>query len=204
MAILTVADAKSWIEKYFEQIPAAQLPAKPDLTEPVQEKEKRFTKEDKLAKKPAIAIAYKMPESNTPEYYAMGLIDQMLVQGQDSKLYNLLVQKKGIPANVSGGINIGWEICMITMDRCFGYPTSTYDSTITSDSIIRQYDVAIDDIAKNVTAEDLQLAIVKISQVFMMPWVEILVLERSTCWLALLCLMIIHQRSIPWKMNSKK
>jgi predicted Zn-dependent peptidase len=38
----------------------------------------------------------------------------------------------------------------------------TYDSTISSDSIIRQYDIAIDDIANHVTAEDLQLALVKI------------------------------------------
>src|SRR5258706_4599018 len=79
-----VADARNWVEKYFSGIPSAQLPPKPDLKEPSQEKEKRFTKEDKLARKPALAVAYKMPDRNTPEYYAMGLIDQILVQGQDS------------------------------------------------------------------------------------------------------------------------
>src|SRR5687767_15096258 len=80
-------------------------PPKPDLSEPRQEKEKRFTKEDKLANKPAIAVAYKMPDRNTPEYYAMGLIDQLLVQGSDSKLYQKLVQEKGYTGNLSGGIN---------------------------------------------------------------------------------------------------
>ena len=38
----------------------------------------------------------------------------------------------------------------------------TYDSTISSDSVIRQYDAAIEDIINNVSAEDLQLALVKI------------------------------------------
>jgi predicted Zn-dependent peptidase len=46
-----------------------------------------------------------MPERNTPEYYAMGLIDQILVQGDDSALNQELVQKRGITAGVEGGIN---------------------------------------------------------------------------------------------------
>jgi predicted Zn-dependent peptidase len=73
------------------------LPSKPDISEPKQVKEKRFTKEDKLANKPAIAIAYKMPERNTPEYYAMGLIDMLLLQGQDSSCFKPLSRKKDIP-----------------------------------------------------------------------------------------------------------
>ena len=46
-----ITEAQKWIKQYFEKIPASQLPAKPDLTEPVQEKEQRFTKPDSLAKK---------------------------------------------------------------------------------------------------------------------------------------------------------
>ena len=158
----TVADAKNWVDKYFSNIPPAQLPPKPDLKEPPQEKEKRFTKEDKLAKKPALAVAYKMPERNTPEYYAMGLIDQILVQGQDSKLYNLLVQKKGYSNTVSGGINIGLGSMYDYNGPMLWTSNITYDSTITSDSVIHQYDLAIDDLTKNVTNEDLQLALIKI------------------------------------------
>jgi zinc protease len=157
-----VADAKTWVNKYFNPIQAVKLPEKPDLKEPAQEKEKRFTKEDKLAKKPALAVAYKMPERNTPEYYAMGLIDQMLVQGQDSKLYNLLVQKKGYSSNVNGGINIGLGSMYDYNGPMLWISNITYDSTITSDSVLAQYDAAIADIAANVSAADLQLAIVKI------------------------------------------
>jgi predicted Zn-dependent peptidase len=156
-----IADAKNWIDKYFSAIPPAQLPPKPDLKEPVQEKEKKFTKEDKLAKKPALAVAYKMPERNTPEYYAMGLIDQILVQGQDSKLYNLLVQQKGYSNNVNGGINIGLGNMYDYNGPMLWTSNITYDSTISSDSIIHQYDIAINDLQK-VTAEDLQLSLVKL------------------------------------------
>src|SRR5262249_9072566 len=99
------AQAKQWVEKYFGKIAASQLPPPPDLAEPKQEKEKRVTETDELAKRPAIAIAYHMPERNTPEYYAMGLIDQILVQGDDSTLYQDLVQKRGLTDSVEGGIN---------------------------------------------------------------------------------------------------
>ena len=34
--------------------------------------------------------------ASTPEYYAMGLIDQILLQGDDSRLYQALVQKSGL------------------------------------------------------------------------------------------------------------
>jgi predicted Zn-dependent peptidase len=46
-----------------------------------------------------------MPERNTPEYYAMGLIDQILIEGQDSLLYQELVKKRGYTGEVDGGIN---------------------------------------------------------------------------------------------------
>jgi zinc protease len=100
------AEAKKFVEKYFGALKASDLPAQPDLTEPRQEKEKHATKSDALAKRPAIALGYHMPERNTPEYYAMTLIDEMLIEGDDSLLHQELVQKRGITGNVSGGINM--------------------------------------------------------------------------------------------------
>ena len=41
-----------------------------------------------------------------PSDYAMGLIDQILVQGKDSRLYQALVQKRGFTGDVTGGTNI--------------------------------------------------------------------------------------------------
>jgi zinc protease len=100
------ADAKKMIEKYFGSLPASPQAKQPDLTEPRQRKENRAIKIDPLAKRPALAIAYHMPERNTPEYYAMGLIDQLLVQGDDSLLYQELVKRRGYSGEVEGGINL--------------------------------------------------------------------------------------------------
>jgi zinc protease len=64
------AQAKAWIEKYFAGIPMAKLPAPVDLKEPRQEKERRAGRTDPLANRPALGIAYHMPERLTPEWYA--------------------------------------------------------------------------------------------------------------------------------------
>ena len=116
---------------------------------------------DSLAKKPAIAVSYKMPERNTPEYFAMGLIDQMLGQGQDSKLYQALVQQKGYTSSVGAGINIGLGNMFDYNGPMLWTSNLIYDASVPADSIIRQYDLAVADIANNTTAEDLQLAVVK-------------------------------------------
>ncbi|HEV8117129.1 MAG TPA: pitrilysin family protein [Thermoanaerobaculia bacterium] len=97
--------AMAWIQKYFGDIPKANLPAPPDISEPRQEKEKRATKEDKLATRPALAFSYHMPPRDTPEYYAMGVLEQILIEGRDSVLYQALVQKNGLTGGVNGGIN---------------------------------------------------------------------------------------------------
>ncbi|MGB4975086.1 MAG: pitrilysin family protein, partial [Cyclobacteriaceae bacterium] len=155
-----IDDAKKWIDEYFASIPKAELPAKVDISEPRQEEEKRFTKEDKLASRPAIALAYKMPERNSPGYYAMGLIDQLLLQGQDSKLFQSLVQEKGYTDNVRGGINylgnmFNYNGPMIWMADLI------HDADIAPDSIITAFDQAVTSL-DNVTQEEVDLAIVKI------------------------------------------
>jgi predicted Zn-dependent peptidase len=100
------AQAKKWIEMYFGGIPSPPQPKLPDLSEPRQEKEKRATKVDAQAKRPAIALAYHMPDRNTPEYYAMGILNQLLLEGDDSLLYQELVKKRALTAEVEGGINL--------------------------------------------------------------------------------------------------
>jgi predicted Zn-dependent peptidase len=99
-------EALQMVKKYFGDIPPAKIPPRPDVSEPRQEKQKKFVKEDKLANRPAMAIAYHMRERNTPEYYAMGVIDQILLQGEDSWLYQEMVQKRGLTGSVNGGINL--------------------------------------------------------------------------------------------------
>jgi len=100
-------DAKTWVDKYFANIKAATPDPLPDISEPRQTEERSMTRTDKLAKKPAVGFGWQMPKRGTPEYYAMGLIDQIMIQGEDSLLYQELVKKKGYTSGVNGGINAG-------------------------------------------------------------------------------------------------
>jgi len=137
------AQAKTWVEKYFAPIPSAALPAKADISEPRQEKEKRATKEDKLATRPAIAVGYHAPPRNTPEYYAMGLLDQVLVQGKDSRLYQALVQQSGLTGEVTGGINSGLGNMYNINGPTLWDVSLFYDKDKTSDQILKVFDAEI-------------------------------------------------------------
>ncbi|HEX9007525.1 MAG TPA: pitrilysin family protein [Bacteroidota bacterium] len=97
--------AKSMIEKYFAAIPAVERPPAPDLTEPRQEERRMVARTDSLASRPAFAFGYQMPPRFTPDFFAMGLIDQILLQGDDAMLRDALVRKRGWTDAVGGGIN---------------------------------------------------------------------------------------------------
>jgi zinc protease len=99
------AQAKAWIAQYYSPIAARAVAPSPDVSEPEQTKEKHASYLDKLAPRPALALAYHVPERWTPEYFAFGLLDQLLLQGEDSRLHQDLVQKRGLTDEVSGGIN---------------------------------------------------------------------------------------------------
>jgi len=101
------AQTKAMVERYFGPIPKG-LPLKlPSIAEPRQVKEKFQAKEDRLAPKPAYSIAWHMPPRGTPQWYAMGLIDQLVAQGQDSRLYDKMVRETGIASGIQAGINVG-------------------------------------------------------------------------------------------------
>ena len=100
------AQTLAWVKQYFGPLPKRPVPQQPDISEPRQDKEKRASKPDPLATRPALAASWHMPVRNTPEYYAMGLVDQILVQGKDSRLYRAIVQEKGLSGDVQGGINL--------------------------------------------------------------------------------------------------
>lgn len=139
---------KAWIEKYFAGIPATKLPAAADLREPRQEKEKRTGRTDPLANRPALGIAYHLPERLTPEWYAFGLIDRALAQGGDSILYDELVRKSGLTGGVDAGINWGlgsmfdYSGPMLWMAQFF------HDATTPSDKLLAAIDTVVERIRK--------------------------------------------------------
>src|SRR5947209_6108223 len=160
------ADARKMIDKYFASIPAAAKIKEPDLTEPRQEKEKKATKVDLQAKRPALAFAYHMPERNTPEYYAMGLLDQILLEGDDSLFHQELVQKKGMTGDVSGGINLLGN--MYDYNGPMLWTASLFhDSNVKDEDILSAVDSVIEPLrSKPIDQKTLDRALVKLRSDF--------------------------------------
>jgi len=156
------AEARKFVEKYFGPLKASSLPALPDLSEPRQEKEKRTAKTDPLAKRPAIAVGYHMPERNTPEYYAMAAIDSMLIEGDDSLLHQELVQKRGMTGSVNGGINLLGNAYDYNGPMLF-ITNFVYDPSTNPDAILGAIDGVVEPLrTKPVDPKTLDRALVKL------------------------------------------
>ncbi len=162
-ALVVVGDfdpvaVREWIGKYYGPIAARPTPAKPDLAETEQTAERRASKVDALAPRPALAIAYHVPDRWTPEHFAFGLIDEILLQGDDSRLHQDLVQRRGLTDSISGGINL--------LGNMFNYSgpmlwiaSLIHDQEKTDDEILRAFDANIDRITREpVTQAELDRA----------------------------------------------
>jgi predicted Zn-dependent peptidase len=156
------AEARKFVEKYFGPIKASQLPPQPDLTEPRQEKEKQVNRKDPLAPRPAIAVGYHMPERNTPEYYAMGLLLEMLVQGDDALFRQELVQKRGLTDSVDGGINLLGNMYDYQGPMLFS-ASLQFDTTTKPEAVLSAIDAVVEPLrGKPVDQETLDRAMVKL------------------------------------------
>jgi predicted Zn-dependent peptidase len=155
------AQAEGWVKKYFADIPRAAATPKPDLTEPRQTEEKRAEKVDPLADRPALAVAYHVPERLTPAFFAFVMLNEILLDGRDSALFQTVVQSKKLAGAVNGGINL--------LGNPFDYAgpmlwifNLTHDKDKTADQIIAAIDEAIEPLRKQpVSAEVLARARVK-------------------------------------------
>jgi zinc protease len=94
------------VKTHFGDLEARPRPAMPDLSEPRQTEEKTGSFLDPLAPQPMLAFAYHAPPPNTDEYFAMELINLILLQGADSLLYERIVTDRGFSSFVGGGLNI--------------------------------------------------------------------------------------------------
>jgi predicted Zn-dependent peptidase len=94
-------------EKHFGGIPSRALPPRPDIKEPAQDAEKTFSESDKLARTPAVAFGYHLPDRMTKDFFALSLLDPLLVSDESAKLYQALIKESQIASDVSGGFNYG-------------------------------------------------------------------------------------------------
>jgi predicted Zn-dependent peptidase len=163
-AVLVVAGdfEPAAIARYFGPLPTRPAPGRPDVSEPPQKAERSAQVSDPRAPRPAIAFGYHVPPRNTPEWYAFGLIDELLLQGEDSRLWQRLVQQRGYGDAIEGGINL--------VGNMFDYEGpmlwSAYlihDPASDPRAITRDFDAVIDRIQRElVPATELERARTKI------------------------------------------
>jgi zinc protease len=103
----TVDEVMKLAEKHFGGIPQRALPPRPDISEPPQATEKTFVEKDKLARTPAVAFGYHLPARMTKDFFALSLLDPLLVSDESAKMYQALVKENQIASAVSGGFNYG-------------------------------------------------------------------------------------------------
>ena len=135
--------ALALVRRYFDNILSATRPPVVAAQEPRQTREKHASRVDSLASRPALAVGYQMPPRNSPQYFAMGLIDQILLQGNDSWLYQELVRRAGMSGNVTGGVNLLGN--MLNYNGPMLWTLSLiHDTTRTADSIVARLDGVIE------------------------------------------------------------
>jgi zinc protease len=99
-------EALEKIRKYFEDIPAQPAPPPVDVTEPAQTQERTKTIEDSFARLPRLDMVYKTAPANTPDWYALDMLGDILFGGSSSRLYQKLVKEKAVALQVAGGVNM--------------------------------------------------------------------------------------------------
>jgi zinc protease len=150
------------VDKYFAGIAARNTPTRPNVEEPPQKSERRFTETDKLTKVPALAIGYRMPPRHSPDALAGAVTGELLHNGQASRLYQALVKEKQVALSVDGGLN--WPL---GTPYEFNGPTLmtsfiVYPPNVAEDKVLAAYDSTIKElIDKGPSQQDLDRIVAK-------------------------------------------
>src|SRR5688500_3480448 len=110
---VSAATVRQLAEKHFGNIPRQQVPPPPDVSEPPQKEEKRFTREDKLARTPALAVGWHLPERMTKDFFALSVLDPLIVGDESARLHQKLVRQDRLAMAVSGAFNLlgnNWDV----------------------------------------------------------------------------------------------
>lgn len=99
------------VERYFGNIPSADVHRKPLPVEP-DKKQKTFNQVEREVPASALYMAFLMPERTHPGYYVYDMISDILGNGPSSRLYQSLVKEKNvfqsIQSYIAGSIDKGF------------------------------------------------------------------------------------------------
>jgi zinc protease len=95
-------------EKYIGPIPSHAPPPPVTTVEPEQLGERRLVVH-KPAELPLLIIAYHVPQTNNPDFYALNILRTVLFQGESSRMYQRLVDKDQIALSVESQVENAFD-----------------------------------------------------------------------------------------------
>jgi zinc protease len=109
-AVLTIvgdfdpSEARALVQKYFASIPSQPTPPPVNVAEPAEVAARFESYPDRFAQLPALMLGWKAPVRRTPEFYALTLAADLLLEGESSRLYQRLVKGDESVVAVQGGM----------------------------------------------------------------------------------------------------
>lgn len=90
-------------EKFIEPIPSHAPPPPVTTVEPEQLGERRLVVH-KRAELPLLFIGYHVPQTGSPDFYALNILRTVLFQGESSRMYQRLVDKDQVALSISSSM----------------------------------------------------------------------------------------------------
>jgi zinc protease len=97
-------EARALVERYFASIPSQPVPPAVDVAEPEEVSLRAEVYRDRFAQLPAIMLGWKVPARRTPDFYPLSLGNDLLLDGDSSRLYQKLVKDEESVVGIQGGM----------------------------------------------------------------------------------------------------
>jgi zinc protease len=142
-------EVKKLATKYFDAIPKRALPPAVRTVEPEQKGERRVFVAKESATSANLVVAYKVPAANSPDYYALEVLQSLLAEGKTSRLYKALVERQ-LATQVGASSMDGFDPGLV-------YLTAVAAAKVEPAALEKALLAEVDNVVKNgVTAEELQ------------------------------------------------
>jgi len=123
-------------EKYIEPIPTHAPPPPVTTVEPEQLGERRLVVH-KPAELPLLQIGYHVPQTNSPDFYALNILRTVLFQGESSRMYQRLVDKDQIALDVSSNVEPAFDPTLVIV---YAQPKQGVDPAVCERAIYEELD----------------------------------------------------------------
>ena len=95
------AQTRAWVEKYFGEIPARDMPPVPEPPAVTLDAPVRLFHEDNFARLPQLTLAWPTVPRFHPDAYALDVLADLLTDGKSTPLYQVVVEEQEVAPDVS-------------------------------------------------------------------------------------------------------